>query len=223
MTNSTVTAMADEFGDVDNGQRVKRILKVSGLLFAAIFLAGVCAGAVAAATQKGGVTMLIGAIVSVAALLAAACLWLAYRIGTAPSGEAPPTRKERLNRNILVACGALGGLMAMLMMFTQDGPDLTHNLLSNEPLQPAVAIVLLVLLGVVTPLLSFVWHRSAVDEQEVAAYKTGALWGINVYMIGAPIWWIGWRGGFLPAPDGVILYFATVPTMAVVWMWKKYF
>jgi hypothetical protein len=112
--------------------------------------------------------------------------------------------------------------MSMLLMFTQDGPNLTAGLLSNEPLQPTVAIVLLVLMGVVLPIISYVWHRSAVDEQEVAAYKDGALWGLNVFMLGTPIWWIAWRGGFVPAPDMIFIYFATVFVMGAVWMWKKY-
>lgn len=222
MTKSVVAAMAELHGDVDNKQRVKRALKIFGLATAAVFLGGVGAGVTAAALERDGITPVVGAIIAVVALLVLVCLWLVIRILNAPTGEAPPTAKERLNRNILVACGALGFFIALLMMFTQDGPDLTNGLLSNEPLQPAIAIALLVLMGVVLPILSFIWHRSAVDEQEIAAYKDGALWGINVFMIGAPIWWIAWRGGFLPAPDGIVLYFATITVMGAVWMWKKY-
>ena len=227
MTKSAVAAMDDlhrdvDLGDVDNGQRVKRVLKLGGLVFAFVFLVGIGTGITYASLEDGGFTLVPSIILGVVVLLALACAWLGLRIMTAPTGEAPPTAKERLNRNLLVACGALGFVMAMLMMFTQDGPDLTNGLLSNEPLQPGIAIVLLVLMGVLLPILSFVWHRSAVDEQEVAAYKDGALWGLNVFMLGLPVWWIAWRGDFVPAPDMIFVYFATIFVMGAVWMWKKY-
>jgi hypothetical protein len=222
-----VAAMAElhddmNHGDVDNGQRVKRVLKLSGLVFAIVFLFGIGTGITYASLEDGGFTLVRSAILGVVVLMTLFCVWLAVRILNAPTGEAPPTPKERLNRNLLIACGALGFVMSMLMMFTQDGPDLTNGLLSNDPLQPGIAIVLLVLMGVVLPILSFVWHRSAVDEQEVAAYKDGALWGLNVFMLGLPVWWIAWRGGFVPAPDMIFIYFATIFVMGAVWMWKKY-
>ncbi len=222
MTKPATAAMDDLPADVDNKQRVKRVLKIAGLVFAAIFLAGIGTGVTAASLEREGITLVTGAIIGAAALLALTCLWLALRVANAPTGEAPPTRKERLNRNILAACGLLGFVAAILMMFVQGDTDVTRGLLSNEPLQPGIAIALLVLIGVVLPILSFVWHHSAVDEQEIAAYKDGALWGINVFMIGGPVWWIAWRGGFLPAPDGIIIYFAAITVMGVVWMWKKY-
>lgn len=222
MTRPAVAAMDELHGDVDNKQRVKRVLKIAALAFGAVFLAGIGAGVAAGSLEHGGITLVTGAIIGVVALLALACLGLVIRILNAPTGEAPPTARERLNRNILVACGTLGFVTALLMMFTEGGPDMANGLLTNEPLQPAIAIALLVLMGVVLPILSFIWHRSAVDEQEIAAYKDGALWGINVFMIGAPLWWIAWRGGFLPMPDGIVLYFATITVMGAVWMWKKY-
>ncbi len=227
MTRPAVAAMDElhgevDHGDVDNAQRVKRVLKIGGLIFAAIFLAGIGTGVAAGALERDGITLVTGAIIGGVVLLALTCLWLVIRMLNAPTGEAPPTAKERLNRNILLACATLGFVTALLMMFTEGGPGLADGLLSNEPLQPAIAIVLLVLMGVVLPILSFVWHRSAVDEQEIAAYKDGALWGLNVFMLGLPIWWIAWRGGFLPAPDMILIYFSTIFVMGAVWMWKKY-
>ncbi len=227
MTKPMAAAMADprdpiDEGDVDNAQRVKRVLKLSGLAFVLIFLVGVGTGLTHASLEDGGFTLLSGAILGLVVLVALACVWFLYRLALAPTGEAPPTRKERLNRTILTLCGALGFGIAMLMLAAQDSPDLANGLISNDPLPPGIAIVLLVLIGIILPILSFIWHRSAVDEQEMAAYKDGALWGINVFMMGAPLWWIAWRGGFAPVPDMIVLYFATVFVMAGVWMWKKY-
>ena len=41
-------------------------------------------------------------------------------------------------------------------------------------------------------------------------------------MIGAPVWWFAWRGGFAPEPDGVIIYAVTVSVLGIIWIWKKY-
>jgi hypothetical protein len=41
-------------------------------------------------------------------------------------------------------------------------------------------------------------------------------------MIGAPVWWFAWRGGFAPEPRGVIIYVATVSVLGIIWIWKKY-
>ena len=222
MTKPMAAAMAERHGDVDNGQRVKRVLKLGGLVFAVVFLAGIGTGFTYAVLEDGGFTLVSGAILAGVVLLALTCAGLALRLLTAPNNEGPPTAKERLNRNILVACGAMGFAIAILMMFTQGETGLADGLLTNDPLPPGIAIIMLVLIGVVLPILSFIWHRSAVDEQEVAAYKDGALWGLNVFMLGTPVWWIAWRGGFVPAPDMIFIYFATVFVMGGVWMWKKY-
>jgi hypothetical protein len=31
-----------------------------------------------------------------------------------------------------------------------------------------------------------------------------------------------WRGGFVPEPNGFIIYYATITTLSLVWAWKKY-
>jgi hypothetical protein len=78
------------------------------------------------------------------------------------------------------------------------------------------------LIGLLLPAVSIYWHRHATDEVEADAYKTGALYALNVYMIGAPVWWFLWRGGLAPAPDGIAIYFITVATVGVIWLYRKY-
>ena len=53
------------------------------------------------------------------------------------------------------------------------------------------AVILLPLPGCI----SLYWHLHVADEQEAAAYSRGALLGIYVFWIGAPVWWLLWRGG----------------------------
>jgi hypothetical protein len=38
----------------------------------------------------------------------------------------------------------------------------------------------------------------------------------------APVWWMGWRGGFLPEPDVMILFVAVLVVTWIANMWKRY-
>jgi hypothetical protein len=147
---------------------------------------------------------------------------LAVREWRRGSGEEPLTPKERLNRNLLLACAGIGGAMgAAMVMFGGEGITEGRSLFADAPLPTWLAIVLVLVIGLVVPVISVFWHRT-VDEQEADAYKVGTLYGFYVFAILAPVWWFAWRGGFAPEPSGVLIYFATMFTVGVVWMWKKY-
>lgn len=199
-----------------------RWARIAGLSLAMIFLLGVAAGAVAAHLDDGGgfslrVTGLIAAVL----LLIAGCAWLLRRDIRGALPADPLTPKERLNRNILVACGLLGGVIGVALAVAS--PDIAeHGVFSNAPLPVGLAIVLVIALGLLVPAISYYWHRHAVDEQEADAYRSGALAAMYVYMVVTPVWWFAWRGGFAPAPDGIVIYMATVAVLGVVWIWKKY-
>lgn len=153
-------------------------------------------------------------------LLALGCAWLLMRQIRTPAGEAPPTSQERLNRNLLIASGAVGIVVAVALSLAQGGAA-ESGLLSNEPLPPVPALLLVLVTGLIVPAISLYWQR-IIDEQEAEATKVGALFGIYIYGIGAPVWWIAWRGGFVPPPDGFIIYFVTMTVVSAVWLWKKY-
>jgi hypothetical protein len=203
--------------------RLWRWLRLLGLGTAMIFLIGVGTGFLMGHVGRHGgfgarPALILGAIL----LLLGGCIWLLVRELRRPTGEEPLTPKERLNRNILLGCGALGAAMGIGMSFAGDG-SLTSGggVFSNDPLPTWLAIVLVLIIGLVTPVLSIIWHRT-VDEQEVDAYKMGALYAFYVYAIGAPLWWMSWRGGFAPEPNGFVIYFAAIFTALIVWTWKKY-
>jgi len=204
------------------GPRFRRSLRIFG--FGSGVLIPVCftIGFVAAHLDHDhdfttrGIAILAGVIT-----LGLVCAWLLARELKKPTGEEPLTPKERLNRNILIACGGLGGLMGASMMLVQGGLPEGGGLFSNEPMPTWMAAVMVAIIGGLLPVVSYFWHRT-VDEQEADAYKTGALWGLYVYMLGAPVWWFAWRGGFAPEPNGTAIYFATVLTVGAVWIWKKY-
>ena len=217
-----MTEMEDEIV----ASRFGRWLRIAVLGLATIFLVGVAGGFIAAHIERGGGIGLFPTafLIGVAALLAG-CIWLLVRIISKPTGEEPLTAKERLNRNIVLGSGAMGGVMGILVVLASWASGEKIEPLtgfSDGPLPTGVAVVLVLIIGLFVPALSFIWHRRAVDEQEADAYKTGALYGIYLYMIGAPVWWFAWRGGFAPEPDGVAIYFATITTVGAVWLWKKY-
>lgn len=224
-----MTARRLAMTDMEDGivaSPVWRWLRIVGLSLVAVFLVGVASGFVAAHVERGGgIDLFTIVFLAADALLLAGCLWLIMRNVRRPTGEEPLTKKERLNRNILIGSGAIGGAMGALVVLAMlaSGAEIRPDMVfSDAPLPAGVALVVVLVLGLLVPALSFFWHRSAVDEQEADAYKTGALWGIYVFMIGAPVWWFAWRGGFAPEPNGIIIYFATITTMGVIWIWKKY-
>jgi hypothetical protein len=72
------------------------------------------------------------------------------------------------------------------------------------------------------PLMSWYWHARVIDELEADAYRSGAMLAMYAFWIVAPVWWLLWRGGMLPAPDGVALYLMTTFVALIIWFWKKY-
>jgi hypothetical protein len=203
------------------GGQLRRIGFIIVGLFGTMFGIGVTVGILAAHIDRGGpfglrmIALLAGGILFAAAF--GYLFWRNVRAMTKAVGR--PTTRERRNYTVLLLSGALGGVMAMALMF--GGGSLVDPL-SNSPLPAWLAVLLAAPILVLLPLISFYWHRHAVDEQEAAAYKLGALFGIYTYFIVSPAWWVLWRGGLLPAPDGIIIYFATVTVTGITWIWAKY-
>lgn len=218
--------MTAQFSMVEDGDAASplwRWLRIVGLSLVTVFLVGAIAGFVAAHVERGG-GFGLASVATLAGLVLAAlgCAWLLLRAARRPAGEAPLNRRERLNRNILIGSGALGFTMALVTVaFGSDRFDGT-SVFSSQPLPMGIALVLVLVVGLLVPALSIYWHRKVVDEQEAEAYKVAALYGLYVYMIGTPAWWFAWRGGFAPAPDGMLIFFVTIATVGVIWTWKKY-
>jgi hypothetical protein len=158
--------------------------------------------------------------IALLALALLGCGWLLVREIRAPTGEDPLTPQERLNRNFHIASGVLV-VVLLVATFLAFGPAAGTLFRSNDPLPPAVAIVAILMFAVLLPAISFYWHR-IIDEQEADAYKTGALFALYAFAIGAPVWWLAWRGGFAPPPDGFVIYLATLTVASAIWLWKKY-
>jgi uncharacterized membrane protein YozB (DUF420 family) len=208
------------------GGTIWRWLGLFAAGLATVTMFGMIAGFSAASLEQGWsrFTLLDGAILSVIVAVTAGLGWLTWRLGRklfGQNGHVP--RRERRSRNFLLASGAIGVVIGILLAgtdFMTGGGD-PFAVLSSRPLPPTFAIAMAVFLIVFLPALSWQWQK-AIDEHERQAYFAGAVVAAYVYMIIAPAWWFLWRGGLVPAPDGIILYFAFNLTFLIVWFWKKY-
>ncbi|HEV7232645.1 MAG TPA: hypothetical protein VGN36_00270 [Sphingorhabdus sp.] len=137
--------------------------------------------------------------------------------------KAPLSKRERLNRNLLIACLVLGAVMGLVMGLVESrdaSGDI--SMFSNSPLPTGIALAFAFVWVVIVPAIAWYWHRYAVDEQERHAYREGAYYAFYAYGVGAPLWWLLWRGGLVPEPDGIVIYYITIGVCGVVWLWKKY-
>ena len=206
------------------GHPLWRVIRIAALGLVVVFFLGVAAGFVQGHMEDGGgLSAYFVAILAAVLLCILVGAWLVRREFQRSPLQEPLTAKERLNRNILVACGVMGGVIGVALAVV-GGPDIAKGggPFSNDPLPTGLAVILVIAIGALLPAIALYWHRHAIDEQEADAYKSGALAALYLYMIGAPVWWFAWRGGFAPQPDGVIIYMATVTVVGVVWLWKKY-
>ena len=223
MTNLVEAKMVD--GDEIAGNNARRVLWVMVAGFGIIMTGGAIAGFLAAMNSQNN-DPLSAAGMAVLTVFIGIILGLAYSIWRNVQkmklSSDPLSRREKLNNRILIGCGIFGGLVALLLSISGDFSAQNPNAFSNDPISPTIAIILAVAIGVLLPILSWYWHARVVDEQEEAAYRTGALFAIYAFWFVAPSWWLLWRGGILPAPDGAALYMMTTFIALIVWFWKKY-
>lgn len=170
----------------------------------------------------GGFDARFVAFLAGSAVLVAGALWLLVRTLKSGGRKEPLTHKERRYRNILIACCIVGAIIGVVSAIIGRGTPDPWALYSNDPLPLTFAIALAALWGIALPLLQLYWHRRLIDEQESDAYKMGALGGMYIYIFGAPVWWLLWRGGLLPEPNGVAIYLIFTMTVCVIWFWRKY-
>jgi hypothetical protein len=200
------------------------VLAALGVLGGAGFIAGFLSGY----SQDPNGTLSVRDILILAggALFVLGCLyggWCAARsLRAANVAAGPPTPREGRTRVAMAVAGLLGAAISLVLVLHHRGPASSPLALFDGPLSPAVAIVLALVVGVVIPALSIYWHLRVIDEQEAAAYNKGALIAMYVFWIGAPVWWLLWKGGLVPAPDGVLIYAITAIVATIIWLWAKY-
>jgi hypothetical protein len=196
-------------------------LAILGILFCVGFILGVAVSHV----EKGGGPMSLRAM----GLLAGAVIILilivifAFRpIKTLVTPHPDLSTRERLNRNILIGSSVLGAVTGVaLSMFSESKGNEHFATFSSQPISVMASVTLAVLWGIIMPVLAYFWHKT-VDEQEAYAYREGAYYAFYAYACGAPTWWILWRGGLAPEPNGVVFYSILMTICGAVWFWKRY-
>ena len=222
MTDLTEAKMAKLDEETSNGRRILWMM-LAGL--GIIMTAGAIAGFLAGHKAEHGGDLSVTATITLIAFVAIAggLGYSIWRNASLMKRDAEPlTRREKLNSRMLIGSGVFGGLIAAALMASGEIGGQSPNIFSSDPIAPAVAISIALLIGVLAPLSSWYWHMRVVDEQEADAYRSGAMLAVYAYWFVAPVWWLLWRGGLVPAPDGIVLYMMTIFIAVIIWFWKKY-
>jgi membrane protein YdbS with pleckstrin-like domain len=222
MTNLTEAKMEKPENE---GSNVKRVMWMLLAALGIVFTGGAIAGFLSE-HQSEGAGAFSGRALGVLTVFVAVICALAYAIwrnaqNLKTTGE-QLNRRERLNIRIVAACGVVGGLIGLILAISGDLGGQDANIFSSGPISPAVAIGLAIVIGLLMPLVSWYWHMRVIDEQESKAYRSGALLAIYAFWTVSPTWWLLWRGGILPAPDGIALYLMTTFIALIVWFYEKY-
>ncbi|RRQ52601.1 hypothetical protein [Sphingorhabdus wooponensis] len=211
--------------DEDAGSNGKRILWMSLCGFGIIMLLGAITGFLSAHMEEGSGPLnlagyaILAAFICVTLALAFA-IWRLFRQMKRSDQKVP--QREKIYNRFLIGSFIFGGVTGLILALTGSFDETEAGLISNDAMSPMLAIILSVALGVIVPAITFYWHKNLVDEQEEAAYRFGALIAMYAFWFIAPVWWFLWRGGILPAIDGIALYFITIFVALIVWFWKKY-
>lgn len=209
----------------DAGSNGKRILWMSLCGFGIIMLLGAITGFLSAHIEEGGGPLNIAGYAILAAFICvtlalAFAIWRLFRQMKRSDQKVP--QREKVYNRFLIGSFIFGGVTGLILALTGSFDETEAGLISNDAMSPMLAIILSVALGVIVPAVTFYWHKNLVDEQEEAAYRFGALIAMYAFWFIAPVWWFLWRGGILPAIDGIALYFITIFVALIVWFWKKY-
>jgi hypothetical protein len=226
MTNLKETNMIDR--DEIAGSNGRRNMWVWISYLGIVAAAGAIMGYLNAEVQDGGTigTAEILTLCAFATIIIGLAFAIWRNVRKMQASDEGLTRREKLNRNIAWGLGLAGGAIGLILILydtrvgnSDTGPPL---LLADSPMPPIVALMLIFFWIVIMPIIAWFWHKRAIDEQEASAYRDGGYYAAYAFMIGAPTWWILWRGGFVPEPDGVAIFMLFALIWTAVWFWKKY-
>jgi len=158
--------------------------------------------------------VLLGAPITLAAF--------AYLWKTAPDftlGEPQTPRGKRVRWLVwgVVLVGIATSLPINLAGSDQGG----QLLFGNGPVPSRTALIVLLMWSVALPILAILGRRTA-DEHARTAHDAGMAAGFQTFYYAAPIWWMGWRGGFFSQPDVMILFVGAGIVCSAVTLWRRF-
>jgi hypothetical protein len=227
MTNLTEASMIDR--DEIAGSNGRSIMWIIISSLGIVMTAGAVAGYLAEHEAQGGGSLGTAGMLTLG-VFAAIIIGLAFAIWRnvrkMKASNEVLTRREKLNRNYVWGFGLAGGAIGLCLAFydirfgtSATGPAL---ILADSPVSPVIALILAFFWAVIMPVTLWFWHKRAIDEQEASAYRDGGYYSAYAFLIGAPTWWMLWRGGLAPEPDGVVIFMLFALLWSAVWFWKKY-
>lgn len=193
-----------------------------------IFVAGVLTGFIVKTVERGtfdATAMLV--LAGLIALLGLLGWMLARRIKTyLLQPDEPVGPSERKVRRVLlftfgfaVVFGAVPIILAQQLGY-DNAPRAIDALLSNAPIPPILAAVLLVLLAGTT-MITIVYYR-LIDEHESAAQQFASNISFNAYVFIVTAWWLAAKGGFTPPMNAGAIFASTLLVWTAVWLWRRY-
>lgn len=216
-----VSNMTDDQIDPPAMSLGKLAMRMFGATVAAVFFSGAAAGLVDALGKEEQVKPIGWVIMGVFVALTLGAFWFAWVSARRYYREnGPLTPRARRATISAMVTGGIGLVMGVWMSFAGDAPDQPFDVAAG-PLPSGVAAALIAVIVLVIAPVTWFWHRN-IDEHEEQSYRTGALIALYFYSAAAPIWWLGNRGGFLPAADGMTIYLATMAVWGVVWFRQRH-
>lgn len=195
----------------------QRNLLIGLLALFTIFAAGFLTGVTIAAIEDGfyGKTFLL---LAAGVVLGLAAAFTAWKLHKARPYE-PVAPRIRKGSRIWLLSGLIGAVIGLVLSISTIGDD-GPTMFTNGPVPPLAAAIGIAIWAAAVPLLSWSWLKN-IDEHEMQANYVGAMAGMAVYMIAAPSWWLGWRGGFLPEPQTMVTFIAVSIVYCSVWAWRR--
>lgn len=197
----------------------KRIyLRAAVIAFAVLFLGAAIGGYLVAHFAEPGSRDSQRTLIAVGSM-ALALLAGGLVARKSPHFTTPVGPRVAASRRILWISIGIGLALGFVMPFIS--PDPSQSLFSYQaPLPPLFAAVLLAGL-IPTTWMTWRWY-TIVDEHEAAALSLGGNLAVNGMFVIAIGWWLAWRGGFAPEPDGQIVFWTTMVLWGGGYLWGRF-
>jgi hypothetical protein len=150
-------------------------------------------------------------------LVGGSALWGLMRLKPWGDPISPRTRKSytRIALAALVLIPA-----ASVLSISAFSRENMYGIYSDSALSPGITIYAIASWLVAVTIMG--WAGLGTDEHERRANELGLIAIGAIFMTVTPAWWLAARADLLPQPNAIVLWFATVPAMAIVWLWYHF-